>query len=47
MQRKMFALRNQFKIYELIEIRKMKEFFKYYKQLKKFYQKLFESITHI
>ena len=47
MQRKMFALRNQFKIYEWMEIRKMKEFFKYYMQLKKFYQKLFESIIHI
>nr|DAL92958.1 MAG TPA: hypothetical protein [Caudoviricetes sp.] len=30
-----------------MEIRKMKEFFKYYMQLKKFYQKLFESIIHI
>lgn len=47
MQRKMFALRNQFKIYEWREIRKMKEFFKYYKQLKKLYQKLFESIIYI
>nr|DAP83350.1 MAG TPA: hypothetical protein [Caudoviricetes sp.] len=30
-----------------MEVRKMKEFFKYYKQLKKLYQKLFESIIHI
>lgn len=34
----MFALRNQFKIYEWMEVRRMKDIFTYYKQLNKLYK---------